>query len=86
MASVTQAKTKGGKMVSVLVLSESELPASLETRAYEAAQRAQAQGCVHWRIVDAGQRVMQMGRADAPVRTSEQAAAMSGPAEDRHDW
>ena len=84
--SKTQARTKSGKMVDVLVIPAGELSASLETRAFEAAKCAAEQGCPFWRIADADGRILQKGSAAAPVMTREQAAATSGPQEDRRDW
>lgn len=81
----TTAKTKNGKTVGVLVLDVSEVSASSERRAYEAADLARANDCAHWRITKNGA-VVQLGSAAAPVRTHEQAAAVSGPENERHDW
>lgn len=84
---IIEARTKSGKAARVLVLTATELSPSIEARAYEAAERATEHGCAHWRIVDpATAAVIQVGKAGAPTLTRDQAAAQSGPREDRHDW
>lgn len=79
-----ESRTKSGKPITVAVIPVSLMTsANAEVRNIEAAALAVAAGCGPraWRLVDDRGVTIQL-----PSRTHVEAAATSGPANERHDW
>lgn len=82
--SIIRSCTKSGKTIMVAIIPVSLMISDRpEARNDQASALAVSAGCGPraWRLVDASGTIIQL-----PSKTSAEAAAMSGPANERHDW